>query len=87
MVAVVTLLRVLARMSSGGSKLSNVRSFITWRSGKGVTTFTKGNSANFSSENGKNEAFWGVYILRIGEKTLKTNLVLVVVLALESKGF
>ena len=53
MVAVVTLLRVLARMSSGGSKLSNVRSFITWRSGEGVTTFTKGKGANFSSENGK----------------------------------
>ena len=53
MVAVVSLLRVLARMSSGGSKLSNVRSFITWRSGEGVTTFTTGKGANFSSENGK----------------------------------
>ena len=53
MVAVVTLLRVLARISSGGGKLSNVRSFITWRSGEGVVSFTKGNSANVSSENGK----------------------------------
>ena len=53
MVAVVTLLRVLARMSSGGSKLSNVRSFVTWLSGEGATSVTKGNSANFSRENGK----------------------------------
>ena len=53
MVAVVTLLGVLARMSSGGSKLSNVRSFVTWLSGEGVTSFTTGNSATFSSENGK----------------------------------
>ena len=35
---------------SGGKKLSNVRSFIILRSGVGVTSFTKGNSANFSSE-------------------------------------
>ena len=49
-VAVVTL-RVLARMSKcGGNKLSNVRSFIIFRSGEGVTSFAKGNSANFSSE-------------------------------------
>ena len=41
MVAGVTLLRVLARMSSGGNKLSNVRSFITLPSGEGVTSFTK----------------------------------------------
>ena len=53
MEAVVTLLRVFAGMSSGGNKLSNVRSFITWQSGEGVTSFTKGNSANFSSGNGK----------------------------------
>ena len=53
MVAVVTLLLVLARMSSGESKLSNVRSFITWRSREGVTTFTKGKGANFFCENGK----------------------------------
>ena len=50
MVAVVTLLRVLARTRSGGDKLSNVRSLIIVRSGEGVTSFTKGNSPNFSSE-------------------------------------
>ena len=50
MVAVVTLTRVLARMSKWENKLSNVRSLIILRSGEGVTSFTKGNSANFSSE-------------------------------------
>ena len=50
MVAVVILLQVLARMSSGENKLSNVRSFIILRSGEGITSVTKGNSANFSSE-------------------------------------
>ena len=39
-------------------------------SGEGVTSFTKGNSANFSSEKWSNEAFLEVYILRIREKTL-----------------
>ena len=33
-----------------------------------------------------NEAFQGVYILRMPEKNFKSNLVLVVVLILESKG-
>ena len=45
-VAVVTLLRV----RSGENKLSNVRRFIILRSGESVTSFTKGNSANFSGE-------------------------------------
>ena len=34
----------------GENKLSNVISFIILQSGEGVTSFTKGNSANFSSE-------------------------------------
>ena len=37
-------------MSFSENKLSNVRSFIILRSGEGVTFFTKGSSANFSSE-------------------------------------
>ena len=44
-VAVVNLLRILAR-----NKISNVSSFIFLPSGEGVTSFTEGNSANFSSE-------------------------------------
>ena len=47
MLVVVTLLR---ECRSGGNKLSNVRSFIILRLGDGVTSFTKDNSANFSSE-------------------------------------
>ena len=50
MVAVLTLLQVLARMSNWENKLSNVGSFIILLSGEGVTSFTKGKSANFSSE-------------------------------------
>ena len=52
-VAVVTVLRVLASCENvkvAENKLSNVRSFIILRSGEGITSFTKGNSANFSSE-------------------------------------
>ena len=49
-VAVVTLLRDLADCQSGENKLSNVRSLIILRSGEGVTSFSKGNSAKFSTE-------------------------------------
>ena len=34
----------------GENKISKVRSFIILLSGESVTSFTKGNSANFSSE-------------------------------------
>ena len=55
MVAVVLLLRVLARYRRDGNtdKISNVRSFIILRTGERVASFTKDNSANFSSKNGK----------------------------------
>ena len=51
MVAVVTLLRVLAKMSRWQKQviMLEVLSLIL-RSGEGVTSFTKGNSANFSTE-------------------------------------
>ena len=35
---------------AGENKITNVRSFIIFRSGKRVTSFTLDNSANFSSE-------------------------------------
>ena len=70
---------------NGGNELSNVRSFIISR--EGVTSFNTDNSAIFSNEKKKyNEAFREVYILRIREINFKSNLVLVVVLDLESKG-
>ena len=51
LVAVVSLLRDLAKCQSGENKLSNVnRSFIILPSGEGVSSLTKGNSANLSSE-------------------------------------
>ena len=51
MVAVVNLLWVLARMSKWQRqvRLSNVRSFIILWSGEGVTSFTKGNRANWKT--------------------------------------
>ena len=42
-----------ANVAGGKNKISNVTSFIIFPWGKRVTSFTKGNSANFSSENGK----------------------------------
>ena len=63
-----------------------VRGFIILRSGEGLTSFNKNNRANFSGEKKGNEAFRGIYFLRICEKYLKSNVVLVVVLVLESKG-
>ena len=75
MVAVVMLLRVLARYRRDGNtdKISNVRSFIILRTGERVASFTKDNSANFSSEKWESEAFWEVYISRIREKALSQN--------------
>ena len=66
MVAVVTLLRVFN--SEGGNEISNVRSFIILRSREGLTSFNIDNAAIFSKEKKYNEAFRGVYFLRIREK-------------------
>ena len=54
----------------------------------GLTSFNKGNSANFFcvNENKYKEAFRGVLYLRLREKNMKSNLVLVVVLVLETDG-
>ena len=55
--------------------------------GKGLNLFpNKYNSANFSGEKRYNEACRDVYFLRIREKNVKSNLVLVVVLVFESTG-
>ena len=70
MLTVVTLLRVKRECCNGGNKLSNVRSFIILRSGKGLTSFNKDNSTNFPGEKKYNEAFPGVYFFTIREKTL-----------------
>ena len=69
-VAVVILLRVLARMSSGENNLSNVRSSIIFLSGEGSISFNKDNSVTFSGEKRYSEAFRGVYFLENNRKKL-----------------
>ena len=56
------------------------------RSGEGVTSFIKRTVLTFLVKNGKMKLSKGVYVLRISEKAFKLNLVLVVVLVLESKS-
>ena len=72
MIDAVIVLRVLARMSPGssGNKLSNAINVTILRSGEGLTSFEKNNGANFSGRKKYNEALWGIYFLRIREKTL-----------------
>ena len=50
MVAVVTRLLVLARMSKWRKQVIKCEKFYHFAMGVGVTSFTKGNNANFSSE-------------------------------------
>ena len=69
MVAVVILLRVWQECGSGGNELSNVSSFIILRSGEGLTSFKKDNSANFSGES-KVERSVPWYFLIIHKNTL-----------------
>ena len=81
MVAVVTLLRVLVRtwveMGKTSYQMLEVLSrFIILRSGEGVTSFTKGNSANL--KNGKIKLLGSLYFDNT-RKNFKSNLVLVVV--------
>ena len=52
------------------------------RSREGLTSFKKDISAIFSNEKNYIEAFRRVYVLRIREKDVKLNLVLVVALVL-----
>ena len=71
---------------SGGNKLSNARSFSILQSGEVSTFFNNVNSANFSGEKKYNEGLRGVYFLTIHEKKFTSNLVLVVIVALESES-
>ena len=52
------------------NKLSNVRGFIIFPPGEGLTSFKKDNSAKLSGEKKYNKAFSGQYILRIRSKKL-----------------
>ena len=50
-----------------GNMLTNVRSFIIFQSGEGLTSFNKDNSANFSGEKKKINETFRVSIFRAGE--------------------
>ena len=67
MVAIIILLQVCGR-----NKLSkfNVRSFVIYQLGYGLTSFNKDSSANFSGEKKYNKDFQGVYFASMREKTL-----------------
>ena len=67
-------------------ELSNVTRFIILRSEDGLTSFNKDNSAKFLVNHKYNEAFRGDYFRIIRDKKIQSNLVLVVVLVLESQA-
>ena len=67
---VVILLRYLRECRGGGSKLSNIRTFIILLLGKGLTSFNKNNCANVSVKKNDNEALWGVSFLSRRQKAL-----------------
>ena len=69
------------------SSVSNVWSFSVLQSGEVLSSFNNDKSANFSGEKKFSEEFRGVYFLTIRGKTLiKSNLVVLVVPDLKSKG-
>ena len=61
-------------------------SFLAGKHDCGHNSFSKDNSANLLAKKKCTEAFRGVYTLRIRKKKIQSNLVLLVVLVLESKG-
>ena len=68
-------------------EVSQVLFSFLFRLGDGLTSFNQAKSANFFGVKMYNEAIRGVYYLRIREKrNCKLNLLLLVVLVLESKG-
>ena len=70
---------------SGGSKLSNVTSFIILRYEWGLTSFNRNNRANDFGEK-SNMKLPGLFIVWNTRKKLMSNLVFVVALVLKSKA-
>ena len=66
---VVVVVDFLRKCRGSGNKYSNIRSFIFFRLGEGLTSFNKDNNATFSGEEKYNEAFRDAYLFRIREKT------------------
>ena len=60
----------LRKCRGRGNKYSNVRGFIFFGLGEGLTSFNKDNNATFSGEEKYNEVFRDAYLFRIREKTL-----------------
>ena len=77
MVAVLTLLRVLAIMSKWGKRVFKCWKFYHLRSGERLTS--KLTALTFLVKDGKMKLSGGVYILRIREKTKKIVLLVVLV--------
>ena len=71
---------------SGGSKLSNVTSFIILRYEWGLSSFNRNNRANDFGEKSNMKLSGFVYCFGIREKKLMSNLVFVVALVLKSKA-
>ena len=63
---------------------TNYHSFIIFQSREGLTSFNKDNSANFSYESKAQLSFLGCLVFEITRKKIKSNLVFIVVLVLES---
>ena len=71
-------------MAGTSYQMFEVLSFL--QSGEVLTSFINDNSANFSGDKKYNEEFRVSIFWQYARKILKSNLVLVVVLVLESKG-
>ena len=72
--------------SSGGNKSTNVRSFSISQSREVLTFFNNDNCANFFGEKKVQSTISGCLFFEITRKKFKSNIVVVVVLVLESKG-
>ena len=83
--AVVTLLRVLTSGRSGRRSCgNNVKRFLILQTGEGLASFNK--DTGLYGWKKYNKAFRGLHFWEYTKKTLKRNLVLVVVLVLQSTG-
>ena len=68
---IVVVVESLRKCRGSGNKYSDIRSFIFFRLGEGLTSFSKDNNINatFPGEEKYNEAFRDAYLFRIREKT------------------
>ena len=82
---IVVVVEFLRKCHGIGNKYSNVRSFIFFRLGEGLTSFNKGNNATFSGEEKYYEAFRDTYFFEYAKK-LEVKSRTRSVIVLESKG-